>query len=144
MLLRWRPTFALYVSQKAGGVSGGRGSPRAAAVRVVARDGAPCTDGSHVYTTVIAALAVTPCGRPVVVCPANIPKASSVDRAVRLESFAGTVANLPAQRHHQRRWARVAGSGFTNSRSSRGGCRIVGATVVVENSLYLPLVLKVQ
>jgi photosystem II stability/assembly factor-like uncharacterized protein len=79
----------LYVSQKAGGVSRRALDPATPQTRVVAPGGAPCTDGSHVYATVAAALAASNPGDRIVVCPGAYAETVVVDRALRLEAFAG-------------------------------------------------------
>jgi len=56
---------------------------------VVSGDGAACTDGSHVYTTVTAALAASNAGDRVLVCPGHYVENVTLAQAARLEAFAG-------------------------------------------------------
>jgi pectin methylesterase-like acyl-CoA thioesterase len=99
----------LYVSQKAGGVSRRALDPTAPQRRVVSTGGTPCTDGSHVYETVAAALAAANAGDTLVVCPGSYTESVTVDRAVRLDSFAGP--------------SRTSNCGVTWSSETRSTCR---------------------
>jgi hypothetical protein len=132
----------LYVSQKAGGVSRRALDPAAPQVRVVAGDGAPCTDGSHVYTTVMAALAVSNAGDRLVVCPGHYAENVAVDRAVRLESLAGPSRTYLRSAAVSGDGARVAGFRLHELTVQPGAEVELLGNVVAGNSVYLPLVLK--
>jgi hypothetical protein len=134
----------LYVSQKAGGVSRRALDPAAPQVRVVSGDSAPCTDGSHVYTSVTAALAASNGGDRVVVCPGHYAESVWVDRAVRLESFAGPSQTYLYGALVSGDGARVAGFRLHELTVQAGVEAELLGNVVVGNSLYLPVVLKVE
>jgi photosystem II stability/assembly factor-like uncharacterized protein len=134
----------LYISQKAGGVSRRALDPAAPQVRVVSGDGAPCTDGSRVYSTVTAALLLSNAGDKVVVCPGGYAESVLVDRPVRLESFAG-----PSRTHLRSAvvsadGARVAGFRLAELTVEPGVDAELLGNVILGNSVYLPLVLKGQ
>jgi photosystem II stability/assembly factor-like uncharacterized protein len=132
----------LYVSQKAGGVSRRALDPVAPQVRVVSGDGAPCTGGSHVYTTVMAALAASNAGDRLVVCPGHYAESVSVDRAVWLESLAGPSRTYLHSAVVGGDGARVAGFRL-HELTVQAGARVeLLGNVVLGNSIYLPLVLK--
>jgi hypothetical protein len=134
----------LYVSQKAGGVSRRALDPAAPQVRVVSGDGAACTDGSHVYTSVTAALVASNAGDRLIVCPGQYLETVLVDRAVRLESFAGPSQTYLYGALVSGDGARVAGFWLHELTVQAGvGAELLG-NVIVGNSLYLPLVLKMQ
>jgi photosystem II stability/assembly factor-like uncharacterized protein len=132
----------LYVSQKAGGVSRRALDPAAPQRRVISPAGQPCTGGSHVYTTVQSALDAANPGDTLVVCPGAYPEELVVDRALRLDSFAG-----PAQTY-------LYGVVVTGDNARVSGFRLhhlvvegaVGVqllgNVVAGHQIYLPLLLK--
>ena len=134
----------LYVSQKAGGVSRRALDPAAPQVRVASRDGRPCTEGSHVYTTVTAALAASHAGDRLVVCPGHYAESVSVERAVRLETFAG-----PSRTYL--RGVLVTGSGARVAGFRLQALAVQPAlevellgNVVMGNTVYLPVVLRLH
>jgi len=134
----------LYVSQKAGGVSRRALDPAAPEVRMVSGDGTACTDGSHVYTTVTVALAASSAGDRLVVCPGHYAESVSVDRAVRLESFAGPSLTYLHSAVVSGDGARVAGFRLHELTVQAGAEVELLGNVIVGNGVYLPLVLKVQ
>jgi photosystem II stability/assembly factor-like uncharacterized protein len=134
----------LYVSQKAGGVSRRALDPTAPQARVVSGDGTPCTDGSHTYTTVTAALAASNAGDRLVVCPGHYAESALVGQAVRLEAFAG-----PSQTHLRSvivsaDGVRVAGFRLHELTVQPGAQVELLGNVILGNSVYLPLVHKVK
>ncbi len=133
----------LYVSQKAGGVSRRALDPAAPQVRVVSGDGPPCTDGSHVYSSVVAALAGSHPGDTIMICPGRYDESVTVDRAVRLESLAGPSQTYLTSVVVAGDGARVAGFRLHALTVEAGVEAVLLGNVVMENSIYLPLVLKV-
>jgi hypothetical protein len=132
----------LYVSQKAGGVSRRALDPAAPQRRLVSTSGAPCTDGSHVYDTVAQALTAANPGDMLVVCPGWYGESVTVDRAVRLDSFAG-----PS--HTYLRSATVTADNARVSGFRLRALAVEGAVdvelwgnVILGNQVYLPVVLK--
>jgi hypothetical protein len=132
----------LYVSQKAGGVSRRALDPAAPQVRVVSGDGTPCTNGSHIYTTVGAALSAVHPGDVILVCPGRYTESVTVTQAVRLESSAGPARTYLHSITVTGDDARVAGFRLR-------GLEVAGATgvellgnVVLDHEVYLPVVLK--
>jgi photosystem II stability/assembly factor-like uncharacterized protein len=134
----------LYVSQKAGGVSRRALDPAAPQVRAVSGDGTPCTDGSHVYTTVTAALVASNRGDRLIVCPGHYAESVSVDRAVRLESFAGPSRTYLRSVVVSGDGARVSGFRLHELAVQAGVNAELLGNVIMGNSVYLPLVLKGQ
>jgi hypothetical protein len=134
----------LYVSQKAGGVSRRALDPAAPQVRVVSGDSTPCTDGSHVYTSVMAALAASNPGDRIVACPGHYAESVSVDRAVRLESFAGPSRTYLYGASVNGDGARVAGFLLHELAVQEGVNAELLGNVIMGNSVYLPLVFRVQ
>jgi len=134
----------LYISQKAGGVSRRALDPAAPQVRVVSGDHVPCTDGSHVYTRMAAALDASNPGDRLVVCPGHYAESIWVDQSVRLESLAG-----PSRTHVHSiivsgDGARVAGFRLQELTVQAGVEAELLGNVIMSNGVYLPLVLKVQ
>jgi hypothetical protein len=134
----------MYVSQKAGGVSRRALDPATPQVRVVSGAGAACTDGSHVYATVTAALAASNAGDRLVVCPGTYEESVAVDRAVRLESFAGPSQTFLRSAFVSSDGARVAGFRLRELAVQPGIEAELLGNVVMSNSLYLPLLLKLH
>ena len=132
----------LYVSQKAGGVSRRALDPAAPQVRVVAGDGTACTDGSHVYLTVTAALVASHAGDRVVVCPGQYAEDVSIDRAVRLESFAGPSLTYLRSVVVNGDGACVAGFRLRELTVQAGVEAELLGNVIIGNNVYLPIVLK--
>jgi photosystem II stability/assembly factor-like uncharacterized protein len=132
----------LYVSQKAGGVSRRALDPAAPQRRVVSASGAPCTDGSHVYDTVATALTAANPGDMLVVCPGWYDESVTVDRAVRLDSFAGPSRTYLRSATVTADNARV--SGFRLCVLAVEGAVDVElwGNVILGNQVYLPVVLK--
>ena len=132
----------LYVSQKAGGVSRRALDPAVPQRRVVSASSAPCTDGSHVYDTVAAALAAANPGDTLVVCPGSYAECVSVDQAVRLESFAGPPRTYLRSVTVTGDGARVAGFRL-HALCVDGAVNVeLWGNVVLGNEVYLPIVLK--
>jgi hypothetical protein len=132
----------LYISQKAGGVSRRALDPTAPQRRVISQGGQPCTDGSHVYATVQVALEAANPGDSLVVCPGTYHEDVVVDRALRLDSFAG-----PAQTYlhgvvitgdH----ARVSGFRLQHLEIDGAAAVELWGNVIVSDEIYLPLVLR--
>jgi hypothetical protein len=111
---------------------------------VVASDGTPCTDGSHIYTTVTAALAASNAGDRIVVCPGHYAESVTVERAVRLESFAGPSRTYLHSTFVGGDGARVAGFRLHELTVEAGVEVELLGNVILGNSIYLPLVLKTQ
>jgi len=130
----------LYVSQKAGGVARRALDPLAPQVRVVASNGAPCTDGSHIYTSVTAALAGSNAGDKVVVCPGYYSEEVVLDRAVRLEAFAGPGRTYLYSVTVTGDNVRVAGFRLRAlDVDGATGVELLG-NIVIGNEIYLPIV----
>jgi len=132
----------LYVSQKAGGVSRRALDPAAAQTRVVSTGSTPCAGGSHVYGTVAAALAAANPGDRLIVCPGSYIEDATVDQAVRLDAFAGPSRTYLRSATVTADSARVSGFRLR-------ALEVEGATgvelwgnVVLDNEIYLPVVLR--
>jgi photosystem II stability/assembly factor-like uncharacterized protein len=134
----------LYISQKAGGVSRRALDPTAPQVRVVSGDGIPCVDGSHVYTTVDAALAVSNAADQIIVCPGQYDESVSVDGAVQLESLAGPSSTYLHSVVVRADGARVAGFRLHSLTVESGVQAELLGNVLVGNRIYLPLVFREQ
>ena len=132
----------LYVSQKAGGVLRRALDPATPQVRVVSGDSAPCTDGSHVYASVTAALAASYAGDRLIVCPGHYLETALVDRAVRLESFAGPSRTYLYSALVNGDGARVAGFQLHELTVQAGVEAELLGNVIIGNNIYLPLVLQ--
>jgi photosystem II stability/assembly factor-like uncharacterized protein len=132
----------LYVSQKAGGVSRRALDPAVPQRRVVSASSAPCTDGSHVYDTVAAALAAANAGDTLVVCPGSYVEDVTVHQAVRLNSFAGPSRTYLRSATVTGDNARVAGFRL-HVLCVDGAVDVeLWGNVVLGNEVYLPIVLK--
>jgi photosystem II stability/assembly factor-like uncharacterized protein len=132
----------LYVSQKAGGVSRRALDPAAPQVRVVSGEGIACTDGSHVYTSVTAALLASNAGDRVVVCPGSYAESVAVERAVRLESFAGPSLTYLHSALIGCDGARLTGFRLHGLAVQPGTEVELLGNVLMADSLYLPLVVR--
>jgi photosystem II stability/assembly factor-like uncharacterized protein len=132
----------LYVSQKAGGVSRRALDPAAPQVRVVAGDGIACTGGSHIYTSVTAALAASHAGDRLVVCPGAYDQDVTLDRAVRLESFAGPSRTFLRAVLVSGDGARLAGFRLRALAVQAGAEAELLGNVVLDHGVYLPLLLR--
>ena len=133
----------LYVSQKAGGVSRRALDPAAPQTRVVSGDGVPCADGSHIHTTVAAALAAAHPGNALLVCPGRYTESVTVTQAVRLEAFAGPsqtyLRNVTVTGDN----ARIAGFRLHSLNvEGAAGVELLG-NFVFAHEVYLPVVLRV-
>jgi len=133
----------LYASQKAGGVSRRALDPSAPQVRVVSVAGTPCTDGSHVYTTVTDALAASNAGDRVIVCCGRYDESVLLDRALWLASFAGPSSTTLRSVVIGADGARLAGFRL-RSRTVQAGVEadLLGNVVMGDRVLYLPVALK--
>jgi photosystem II stability/assembly factor-like uncharacterized protein len=132
----------LYTSQKAGGVLRRALDPTVPQTRIVAGDGAPCADGSHVYDTVSQALASSHPGDTLLVCSGEYDEEVTVTQAVRLESLAGPARTTL-------RGATVTGDNARVAGFRLRALNVEGATgvellgnVVIRSEVYLPLVLR--
>jgi photosystem II stability/assembly factor-like uncharacterized protein len=132
----------LYTSLKAGGVLRRALDPARPQTRVVARDSEPCTAGSHVYGTVGEALAASNFGDTVVVCPEWYDEEVIIDRAVRLESFAGPATTYLRSVHVLADGTRVAGFRLHNLEvADMVEAQLLG-NYLISTEIYLPLVLR--
>ena len=134
----------LYVSQKAGGVARRALDPNAPQVRVVSGDGTPCTDGSHLYTTVTAAVAASNAGDRVVVCPGQYPEHITLNRAVWMESFAGPSKTYLHSVIVNADGTRLAGFRLDELAVKPGIKAELLGNIVLGNNLHLPLVMRVR
>jgi photosystem II stability/assembly factor-like uncharacterized protein len=132
----------LYVSQKAGGVSRRALDPATPQRRAVSPGGQPCTDGSHVYTTVQAALDTANPGDTLVVCPGTYAEDVVVDRALRLDSFAGPARTYLHGVVVTGDGARVAGFRLDHLEVEGAVGVELWGNVIFGHELYLPLILK--
>jgi photosystem II stability/assembly factor-like uncharacterized protein len=132
----------LYTSQKAGGVLRRALDPARPQTRVVAGENEPCTAGSHVYGTVGEALAAGNFGDTVVVCPGWYDEEIIVDRAVRLESFAGPAATFLRSAHVAADDTRVAGFRLLSLEVEDGVEAQLLGNYLVSAEIYLPLVFR--
>jgi hypothetical protein len=132
----------IYTSQKAGGVLRRALDPARPQTRVVTGSGEPCTTGSHLYGTVGEALAAANEGDTLVVCPGRYKEEVLVDRAVRLESWAGPGATYLGGVQVSAGGARVAGF-LLRSLEMEGGVEVqLLGNYLLDHVIYLPLVLK--
>ena len=132
----------LYVSQKAGGVSRRALDPATPQRRVVSASGTPCTDGSHVTGTVAEALRAANPGDTLVVCSGSYAEEVTVDRAVRLDSFAGPSRTYLRSVVVTGDNARVAGFRL-RALTVEGAVGVeLWGNVILGNEVYLPVVLR--
>jgi len=140
----------LYVSQKAGGMLRRALDPATPQTRVVFPEtsGTPCTDGSHVYATVAAALAASNPGDTLIVCPGSYAESVTVHQAVRLESFAGPSRTYLHDATVTGDNARVAGFRLhaLDVEAATGvellGNVVLGSEIGPNREIYLPVVLR--
>jgi photosystem II stability/assembly factor-like uncharacterized protein len=132
----------IYASQKAGGVLRRALDPARPQMRVIAEGGEPCTGGSHLYGTVGEALASSNDGDTVIVCPGWYDEEVVIDRAVRLESWAGPAATYLRSVLVTADGTRVAGF-LLRSLAVEGPAeaQLLG-NYLLGSEIYLPLVLK--
>ena len=132
----------LYVSQKAGGVSRRALDPAAPQRRVISPGDQPCTDGSHRYATVQAALEAANPGDSLVVCPGVYGEEVVVDRALRLDSFAGPAQTTLRGVLVTGDGARVSGFRLDYLEVDKEVEAELWGNVFGDSEIYLPLVLK--
>jgi hypothetical protein len=134
----------LYVSQKAGGVARRALDPAAPQVRLVAGDGVFCTYGSHLYTSVTAALESANVGDQVVVCPGHYTENVALNRAVQLEAFAGPSRTYLRSVAVNIDGARLAGFSLQQLVVQPDVEAELLGNIVLGDRLFLPLVLQVK
>jgi nitrous oxidase accessory protein NosD len=108
----------------------------------VSAGGPPCTDGSHTYAAVGAALAAANPGDELVVCPGVYDEEVVVDKALRLDSFAGPAQTTLHGLVVTADGARVSGFRLRSLEVDGAAGVELWGNVVIEDEIYLPLVLK--
>lgn len=131
----------LYISQKAGGVLRRALDPARPQTRVVSEN-EPCTTGSHVYGTVVQALAASNHGDRIMVCPGWYNEEIMVDRALWLESFAGPAATFLRSAYVAADGTRVAGFRLRSLEVGGGVEAQLLGNYLISAEIYLPLVFR--